>query len=183
MPSIRVVHQRELAASPAEVGRLLDSLASDDDRVWPVPRWPAVRFDRPLGVGARGGHGPIRYEVCEYDPGRRVRFRFDPRMFIGYHQLEVSGEDGRATLAHVVEGEPRGWLRLAWPAAIRYLHDAAVEDCLDRVESQLHGIAWHPRALSGWVQVLRAVGLVGLRGRGEHARSERRRIAPTAMQN
>ncbi|UNO43730.1 DUF2867 domain-containing protein [Streptomyces sp. MST-110588] len=35
-----------------------------------------MRFDRPLGVGAYGGHGPVRYRVSAYDPGRRIRFDF-----------------------------------------------------------------------------------------------------------
>jgi hypothetical protein len=49
------VHERELQVGSAEVGALLDSLASENDRLWPRACWPAMRFDRPLGVGAVGG--------------------------------------------------------------------------------------------------------------------------------
>jgi hypothetical protein len=65
------VHQRSLAVPVAEAGFLIDGLAGPDDRLWPSDRWPAMRFDRPLGVGARGGHGPVRYAVGAYVPGRR----------------------------------------------------------------------------------------------------------------
>ena len=44
--------------APGVAGRLLDGLSAADDRLWPKDRWPAMRFDRPLKVGARGGHGP-----------------------------------------------------------------------------------------------------------------------------
>ena len=53
------VHERELPASAGDVGRLLDQVGSVDDPLWPAPTWPPVRFDRPLAVGADGGHGPI----------------------------------------------------------------------------------------------------------------------------
>ena len=60
--SLRVlnVHDRNIAAPPDAVGALIDSLASDDDALWPSRTWPRMYLDRPLGVGAIGGHGPIR---------------------------------------------------------------------------------------------------------------------------
>ena len=39
---IRNVHERTLAATPEEVGALIDSLASPGDRLWPAARWPAT---------------------------------------------------------------------------------------------------------------------------------------------
>ncbi len=54
------IHSRDLHTSRDAVGALLDSLASDQDLLWPGDRWPAMRFDRPLQVGAVGGYGPIR---------------------------------------------------------------------------------------------------------------------------
>jgi hypothetical protein len=53
------VHERVLPVDAAAVGALMDTVASDDDALWPKTSWPRVRFDRPLGVGAVGGHGPI----------------------------------------------------------------------------------------------------------------------------
>lgn len=155
---IRLVHERELDATPAQVGGLIDSLASAEDRLWPSDRWPPIWFDRPLGVGAKGGHGPVRYEVSDYEPGRRVCFRFDPKTFVGHHWFEVTTRDGRTLLRHVAEGGTRSWMRLAWPAALRWMHDAAVEDSLDRAQAQLRGTPWRPRRLGGWVRMLRAIG-------------------------
>jgi hypothetical protein len=57
---IRNVHERDLAAAPSEAGALIDGLAGEHDRLWPSERWPAMRLDRPLAVGASGGHGRIR---------------------------------------------------------------------------------------------------------------------------
>lgn len=160
------MHERELDASAARVGRLIDSLASDDDRLWPGERWPPMTMDPALQVGANGGHGPVRYSVCDYEPGRRVCFRFDPRMFEGRHWFEVVTRDRRTVLRHVVEGSPRGIMRVAWPPAMRYMHDAAVEDALDRAEAVLRDEPWEPRPLGPWVRVLRTAGRLVL---GEQA--------------
>lgn len=57
-----------------------------------------MRLDRPLDVGASGGHGPVRYVVDAHEPGRSVRFRFtDPSGFHGHHAFtnsEVGDEVG-----------------------------------------------------------------------------------------
>lgn len=56
---INNIHRRKLATSPEKVGELIDSLASYNDQLWPHETWPAMKFDRPLQVGAKGGHGPF----------------------------------------------------------------------------------------------------------------------------
>ena len=85
------VHERALGASAAIAGELIDRLASEHDVLWPLDRWPPMRFDRSLGVGADGGHGPIRYVVEAYEPGRSIRFRFTrPKGFIKLHFFEYS---------------------------------------------------------------------------------------------
>ncbi|WP_437765210.1 hypothetical protein WMF27_31175 [Sorangium sp. So ce281] len=84
------VHRRLLRASPERVGALIDSLASLEDALWPRHAWPRMELDRPLGVGAAGGHGPIRYFVADHAEGRRVRFRFTgPQGFDGWHGFDV----------------------------------------------------------------------------------------------
>ena len=163
--AIHDVHARLFAAEPAEVGRLIDSLASDDDRLWPCDRWPAMRFDRPLQVGASGGHGPVRYEITDYEPGRRVVFSFRPPTGLrGWHGLEAEGSPGRpgVVLRHVLEAEPLGWMRVRWPLVIGPLHRALVEDALDRALAATGG---EPRAQwSRWVRFLRwAYGRAGRR--------------------
>jgi hypothetical protein len=91
MPVINI-HERVLDASITEIGKLIDGLASADDKLWPCDRWPAMKFDRPLSVGAVGGHGPIRYTIESYKPGSRIQFRFtEPKGFLGSHRFEVEG--------------------------------------------------------------------------------------------
>lgn len=131
---VRNVHERRFAAPPAAVGRLLDGLASADDRLWPRGRWPAMRFDRPLAVGAAGGHGPVRYTVEAYTPGASVRFRFTgPPGFLGTHGYDVGPlGDGGTRLRHTLAMRTAGAARLTWPLVFRPLHDALIEDSLDR---------------------------------------------------
>jgi hypothetical protein len=126
------IHSRAYRASMAEVGTLLDSLASREDLLWPVDSWPAMRFDRALGIGARGGHGPIRYSVAEYEPGRRVRFQFDaPSGFNGYHEYRVEAVAGETSqLTHELRMQARGIAQVTWPLVFRPLHDALIEDSL-----------------------------------------------------
>ena len=157
------IHTRELRCSPQRAAELIDSLASPQDLLWPRDAWPAMRFDRPLGVGAVGGHGPIRYTVEQYEAGRWVRFRFTaPTGFDGYHALELTTTDAGVgqQLRHVLEMNARGVGALQWAVIYRWLHDALVENALDRAERHASGeqvrTPW-----SLWVRVLRkALGVV-----------------------
>lgn len=144
MVRIRNVHRRTIA-DPVEVERKIGSLATGCDELWPHQRWPALRFDRPLAKGARGGHGPIRYEVTEVSP-RRIAFRFTPpssglaaglegsHVFELHEPLEADdpAEGREAFVTHTIEGDIRGWMLLKWPLIIRPLHDALIEDALAR---------------------------------------------------
>jgi hypothetical protein len=153
---VRNVHQRSLAAPPSQVGTLLDSLSSRDDRLWPTGAWPPMRFDRPLEVGARGGHGPIRYYVEAYTPGQSIRFRFlAPRGFDGHHGFDFhEGDTGATVLRHTLEMSTRGRATVSWLLVYRPLHDALIEDCLTRAESAL-GLSSHPVPWSARVRLLR----------------------------
>jgi hypothetical protein len=152
------IHERTLDASADRVGRLIDGLSSNDDRLWPGDRWPPMRFDRPLGVGASGGHGPIRYEVESYTPGRKIQFRFlKPEGFVGVHRFEIeSVSPDRTILRHTIEMNAGGKTWLAWLLVIRPLHDALLEDALDRAE-QFTGKQLPPRKMSSRVRFLRWV--------------------------
>ena len=87
---IRNVHERTINAPAQALAPLLDGLGGDGDRLWPGEHWVPMVLDRPLAVGADGGHGAIRYRVVEYEPGRRVRFLFHPSTGIaGIHELSV----------------------------------------------------------------------------------------------
>lgn len=150
------IHDRELRASAREVGALIDSLASPADRLWPRAVWPRMRFDRPLGVGAVGGHGPIRYAVEDFVPGISVRFRFlGPKGFDGWHGLELNAKDLETTvLRHVLSMTTHGPARLSWPLVFRPLHDALIEDAFTQAELAL-GLEPVPRPWSPRVRCLR----------------------------
>jgi hypothetical protein len=153
------VHHRTIVATAAVVGALLDRLATADDALWPVPQWPPLRLDNGLNPGSRGGHGPIRYSVEAYEPGRRVRFAFDPVIgLVGYHELLVTAQGpDRCRLTHTLAGRTRAGARIGWPLAFRWLHDALIEDLMDRVEGAVNGGATSgPRATwTPWVRMLR----------------------------
>ncbi|MBD0327624.1 MAG: hypothetical protein ICV68_14400, partial [Pyrinomonadaceae bacterium] len=116
-----------------------------------------VRFRGPLAVGTSGGHGPIRYMVEAYEPGRRIRFRFTaPRGFVGVHGFEAEEiAVGVVRVRHVLEMRLEGWARLTWPLAFRWLHDALIEDALDCAEAFSASQGLKQRRWSLWVRLLR----------------------------
>ena len=150
------VHERVIPASVDAVGRMIDTLGSAGDVVWPTERWPALKLDRPLQVGAAGGHGPIRYRVEAYEPGRSVRFRFlSPEGFVGTHGFDVEDAgEGASQLRHIIEMRTVGMAVLNWSLVIRPLHDALLEDALVKVEGAFRDVG-PPRAWSRRVVFLR----------------------------
>lgn len=140
------VHERELPAPADVVGRLLDRLATPGDPLWPSPPWAPMRFDRPLGPGADGGHGGIRYHVTRYAPGRALECAFDPATGCdGTHVFEVEprGAD-RCVLRHRLTARTTGAMRLLWPLAVRACHDALLEHLLDNAERAVTGTVRAP---------------------------------------
>lgn len=159
------VHEREYPVPADELGALLDDLGGPGDRLWPKG-WPQLRLDRPMAEGAAGGHGPIRYAVSRFEPGRYAEFRFAPTMDMdGSHSLTVLAGDrpGTSVLRHSLIGTPSGSMRLVWPVAIRWLHDALIEDLLDRAGTELGHPPATPSRHSWWVQLLR-IGLAAMPG-------------------
>ncbi|MFE3193038.1 SRPBCC family protein [Nocardia sp. NPDC059240] len=152
------IHQRELPVPAKQVGALLDTVAEPGNPLWPSQNWPALVLDRPLQVGADGGHGDIRYSCTAYEPGRAVEFTFAPSMpFTGAHTLEIidRGESG-CVVRHLLVAEadgPPSWL--LWTCAIRWLHDAVVEELLDGVATAAGQPPARPTSWSPWVRVLR----------------------------
>ncbi|MFJ2868869.1 SRPBCC family protein [Kitasatospora sp. NPDC087314] len=153
------VHERLLAAKRSEVGALIDTLASSDDKLWPHGSWPPMAFDRPLAAGAAGGHGPVRYTVTAHVPSQWVRFTFSgPRGFHGFHEYTALAADEEHTLLrHTLAMAARGPARLTWPLIFRPLHDACLEDSLDRAELACSGAVTHPAHWSRYVRLLRGL--------------------------
>ncbi len=159
-------HEIQIAASEAEIGKLIDTLASPNDLLWPHFRWPKMRFNKPLKVGARGGHGPIGYWIEEYEPGTRILFRFDNTHWLsrgveGYHTLFMESGVSGTKLVHEIVGSIRGRALLLWPLAVRPLHDALVEDALARAALHFNPAHPFPPKLSPWVRLLRWLGTRG----------------------
>jgi hypothetical protein len=114
-------------------------------------------LEAPLAVGVGGRHGPIRYRVTEYVPGQSVVFAFDQGVGLrGTHRFDViPGGPHTCCVRHVVEGRTTGSMRVVWPVAMRWLHDAVVEDLLDRIATDAGRPPAHRARWSWWVRQIR----------------------------
>lgn len=153
----RNAHQRLVAAPIEWVGPLLDQLGGPNDMVWPSPAWQPMVLDRPMAVGAAGGHGSIRYHVTAYEPGRKVEVEFSPGQGLdGWLTLTAEQSGLKHTLVRVVaEAQFSGAMVLAWPLAVRWAHDAVVEELLDNVERMVGSEPKRSPRRSPWVGLLR----------------------------
>jgi hypothetical protein len=146
--TVRNVHHRIVPAPAAAVGALVERLSAPDDPLFPTPVWPAMLLDRPLGLGAVGGHGRIRYRVTAYEPGRSVRFdTTDDTLGTGYHRFDVEplGPD-RCRISHVLEIVMSARTYLLFKLAIEPVHDVMVEEVFDNAERAVLGSLPHPPA-------------------------------------
>ena len=120
------VHERRIAVPAALVGALLDTLASSDDRFWPHENWPAIGFDRPLQVGATGGHGTGPYTITSYTPGKHIRFEFGGARD-GYHEFTLQETGYGACLQrHTTKARLAIKSAYRWYVQIRPLHNALI---------------------------------------------------------
>jgi hypothetical protein len=144
---IKNVHERRL---PVDAGPFVDRILE----LWPAG-WPPMEFDRPLEVGADGGHGSIRYTCTAYERGRRIEFAF--KHLNGTHALEADGNTLRHTLV-THPASPLPWAR--WTFVIRWLHDACLEELLDNAETAAGRPPRRPSRRSPFVRLLmRIAGL------------------------
>ena len=156
--TVRNIHERIVDQPKSKILELFSTLATSNDAIWPMEKWPAMRFKNGLAPGSVGGHGPIRYEVQQYDPLGMAQFKFlKPQGFEGIHRLEIIDTGHQQTqLVHTIEMRTQGLGMLAWFFAIRSLHDALIEDAFDKVENRFtpnkKRTNW-----SLWVRVLRWV--------------------------
>jgi len=147
-------HDRKIITTETVAASILDSLSGPVDKLWPHETWPPMQLDGPLGRGARGGHGPIRYRVEQFLPGKKAVFRFEPEGLAagldGIHYFEVSPADGHVIMSHVIEAQCGLAMWAKWRIVIEPLHDACIEDAFDKVENGIAGkkvksSPWSPR--------------------------------------
>lgn len=152
------VHSRKFKCSSDEMGSLLESLASSEDKIWPNEQWPRMTLDKGLAKNSSGGHGPIGYFIEEYIPQQLIRFTFtQPQGFLGEHRLEVFPAGPReTTLEHVIDINVQGRAKWHWLLLVRPLHDALIEDAFNKVDSVLSTDRPKSRR-SVWVKFLRFV--------------------------
>lgn len=133
------IHQRELKKPKTEVSQIFETLSSNKEMMWPHERWSPMVLDRGLQVGSSGGHGPIKYFVTQYKPGIDVEFRFtEPNGFNGIHKFELSKTSSNTCLfTHQIHMNVSLKGLILWGFAIKWLHDALIEDCFDKVQNQI----------------------------------------------
>ena len=152
------IHKRIINEPKENVAELLSTLSTENDRIWPFEKWPPMKFKNGIEVGAKGGHGPIRYTVEKYEPKNLIQFRFSrPKGFSGIHKFEVNELSNTQTeFKHTIDMKTIGKGILIWYFSIRALHNALIEDAFDKLENNfLPGQKYTKWNL--WVKLIRKV--------------------------
>lgn len=131
------IHSRIINQPIEKVADLLSTLATPEDKVWPKEKWPKMKFKDGMKVGAKGGHGPIRYSIEELKKGESILFRFSkPNGFDGTHGFKLEAlESQKSKITHTIKMTTRGIGSLTWSLGVKQLHDALAEDAMDKVEN------------------------------------------------
>lgn len=152
------IHKRKIDTQKEKILELFPTVATEEDRIWPKENWPKMKLNSGLQNGSKGGHGPIRYEIVEFKPESHIVFKFqEPKGFNGIHKFEVSEiSENQSQITHTIDMRTSFWGTIQWLFAVRWLHDALIEDALDKVQNQLtqgtNKTKWNP-----WVKFLRAI--------------------------
>jgi len=152
------IHKRTINQPKAIISKLLETLSTESDKLWPTDQWPPMKLHKGLTIGSKGGHGPIRYTVNLYNPGELIQFEFrKPNGFNGVHRFEITElENDKTEIKHTIEMNTTGIGTLTWTIAVRWLHDALMEDAFDKVENQFVTEKKKPK-WNIWVRVLRKI--------------------------
>ena len=131
------IHKRIIQQPKEKIALIFDSLSTKNDQLWPKEKWPPMIFKKGLTEGAIGGHGPIKYSIIKYIPENLIEFKFlKPNGFLGIHKFEIIEiEKEKTVLKHTINMTVSGKGIFAWYIVIKWLHDALLEDCLDKVEN------------------------------------------------
>ena len=150
------IHTRTINQPKRKVTELLETLSTENDQIWPKEKWPRMKFKDGIQVGAKGGHGPIRYTVEKYNTNEIIQFRFSkPHGFNGIHKFEIKELADRQTeVKHTIDMVTEGKGTLSWLLAVRSLHNALIEDGLDKFENSISNLnkktEWNI-----WVKIVR----------------------------
>jgi hypothetical protein len=152
------IHKRVINQPIEKIAELLDTLASENDKMLAIHKWPRMKLDKGLQVGSKGGHGPIRYTVQAYHQGEMIEFKFSkPEGFNGTHKFEITELGNNTTeIKHTIDMNTSIKATLIWSLAVRWLHDAFIEDAYDKVENQFSNIK-NEYKWNIWVRFLRGV--------------------------
>lgn len=133
------IHRRKIGIPINDVLELFKTLSTKPDKFWPIENWPPIKFINGLKIASQGGHGPIRYEITHYNPEGHIEFKFQrPHGFNGIHKFEIFELNSTTTeVKHTISMTTSGTGTLKWLLAISWLHNALIEDLLDKVENQL----------------------------------------------
>ena len=150
------IHKRTINQPKSNITELLKTLSTDNDRIWPLEKWPRMKFENGIHIGAKGGHGPIKYLVEKYDPERQIQFRFlKPKGFHGIHKFELEQiTQNQTQVKHTIEMNTSGKGTLLWIFTIRFLHDALIEDGFDKLENNFLDLKKKSK-WNFWVRFLR----------------------------
>ena len=109
------IHKREIQQSKAEIAKLFRTLSTDNDLMLATDKWPAMKLDKGLSVGSKGGHGPIRYSVADYQPEKSITFQFDLTGFNGFHRFNINElEPNKTEISHIIDMKTTGLATLKW---------------------------------------------------------------------
>ncbi len=150
------IHKRILNQPKERVSELLGTLSTENDKMLATDKWSPMKLNEGLKEGSKGGHGPIRYTVQRYNPGTLVQFEFTkPKGFNGIHRFEITElENNKTEIKHTIEMNATGVGILTWLFAVRWLHDAFMEDAFDKAEN--HFLTEKKKTeWTVWVKVLR----------------------------
>ena len=151
------IHRRKISQSKENVTQLFRTLATKNDAIWPFEKWPAMRFQNGLEIGAKGGHGRIRYTVVGFEEGEQIIFKFTkPEGFVGTHALIIKELSANETeVRHEIKMQTATLKdSFFWITIIRWLHDALIEDAFDKLENHFL-IEKKETKYSIWVTLLR----------------------------
>lgn len=151
------IHNREINQPKEELVKLFKTLGTENDLMLATDKWPPLKLDNGLQVGSKGGHGPIRYFVTDYQPDNSITFQFSLTGFNGFHKYTIIEiEPNKSQMRHTIDMSTSGWATVKWTLAIRWLHDAYIEDAFDKVENYFF-LDKKKSEWSIWVKFLRRI--------------------------